>query len=53
MQRKPEIVQRRLSTDPKRCPVCKGTGKDGRDKPCKACGGTGDIQVEASKHASQ
>ena len=36
------VVARRLSSDPKRCPSCYGTGKDGCDKPCKACEGSGD-----------
>ena len=37
-----KVLVRRLSSDPKRCPNCSGTGKDGRDRPCKACEGSGD-----------
>lgn len=37
-----QVLVRRLSSDPKRCPNCYGTGKDGCDKPCKACEGSGD-----------
>jgi len=37
-----QVLIRRLSSDPKRCPNCYGTGKDGCDKPCKACEGSGD-----------
>ena len=36
-------IVRRLSTDPRRCPVCSGKGRDGRDQPCKACEGKGEV----------
>ncbi len=35
-------IRRRLSSDPRRCPACAGTGKNGRDQTCSRCGGTGD-----------
>jgi DnaJ-class molecular chaperone len=46
MDRNSPKVERRLSFDPKRCTTCNGTGKDGRDNPCKACNGKGEIQPQ-------
>jgi DnaJ-class molecular chaperone len=43
------VSDRRLSFDLKRCPVCAGKGRDGRDKPCKACDGKGEIQPEKAE----
>lgn len=43
MKQSVQNVVRRLSTDPKRCPFCSGKGRDGRDQPCKACAGKGEI----------
>ena len=42
-----EIV-RVPSTNLKQCPVCRGTGKDGRDSPCKACEATGEISTRST-----
>lgn len=39
-----EIV-RVPSSNLKQCPVCRGTGKDGRDRPCKTCEATGKIST--------
>ncbi len=49
MQRshKGEIV-RVPSTNLKQCPVCRGTGHDGRDRPCKACEATGEISTRST-----
>lgn len=33
------------SSNLKQCPICRGTGKDGRDRPCKTCEATGKIST--------
>ena len=41
-------VERRLSTDPRRCPACRGTGKNGRDQACGTCGGSGTVSASVT-----